>query len=182
MLSATTVARQPSHWLLQRRWLCEGVMVVGLTRPGLSCQTSCFHSNHQAFLAGSHQHRAAAGLVGFGILLPLAFASCYLLRSNRFAGPNNLMQETIEIYFSPKVGRTPSRCRFSADWPAVLSLSSTSPQHIGISCQRRLPKLCTTFLLCCMLTCKHQGLFVALFAPIPVHICRLDCTACLLCP
>ena len=33
-----------------------------------------------------------AGLVGIGILLPLAFASCYLLRSNRFAGPNNLMQ------------------------------------------------------------------------------------------
>lgn len=39
------------------------------------------------------------GLVGLGILLPLGVAAWYLLRSNKFTGPNNVMHETMEIYF-----------------------------------------------------------------------------------
>ena len=44
------------------------------------------------------------GLVGLGILLPLAVASWYLLRSNKFTGPNNVMHETMEIYFRSPLG------------------------------------------------------------------------------
>jgi len=44
------------------------------------------------------------GLVGLGILLPLGVASWYLLRSNKFTGPNNVMHETMEIYFRSQLG------------------------------------------------------------------------------
>ena len=44
------------------------------------------------------------GLVGLGILLPLGIASWYLLRSNKFTGPNNVMHETMEIYFRSNLG------------------------------------------------------------------------------
>lgn len=44
------------------------------------------------------------GLVGLGILLPLGIASWYLLRSNKFTGPNNVMHETMEIYFRSQLG------------------------------------------------------------------------------
>ncbi len=37
-------------------------------------------------------------LVFGGILLPLGAAACYIFRSNKFMGPNNVMQETIEIF------------------------------------------------------------------------------------
>lgn len=45
-----------------------------------------------------------AGLVMFGILLPLGVASWYLLRSNKFTGPNNVMHETMNIYFRSQLG------------------------------------------------------------------------------
>lgn len=41
-------------------------------------------------------------LVGVGILLPLVLASWYMLSSNRFSGPNNVMQETLAFYFHSK--------------------------------------------------------------------------------
>mmetsp|Transcript_2646 Transcript_2646/g.4510 ORF Transcript_2646/g.4510 Transcript_2646/m.4510 type:complete len:749 (+) Transcript_2646:96-2342(+) len=41
-------------------------------------------------------------LVGVGILLPLVAASWYMLSSNRFSGPNNVMQETLAFYFHSK--------------------------------------------------------------------------------
>lgn len=42
------------------------------------------------------------GLVGLGILLPLGVAAWYLLRSNKLVGPNNVMAETMDIYFKSK--------------------------------------------------------------------------------
>lgn len=45
-----------------------------------------------------------AGLVLFGILLPLGVASWYLLRSNKFTGPNHVMHETMNIYFRSQLG------------------------------------------------------------------------------
>ena len=45
-----------------------------------------------------------AGLVMFGILLPLGVASWYLLRSSNFTGPNHVMAETMNIYFRPNLG------------------------------------------------------------------------------
>lgn len=45
-----------------------------------------------------------AGLVLFGILLPLGVASWYLLRSNQFTGPNNVLHETMNIYFRSQLG------------------------------------------------------------------------------
>eukprot|EP00197_Chlamydomonas_leiostraca_P010453 CAMPEP_0202862194 /NCGR_PEP_ID=MMETSP1391-20130828/3321_1 /ASSEMBLY_ACC=CAM_ASM_000867 /TAXON_ID=1034604 /ORGANISM="Chlamydomonas leiostraca, Strain SAG 11-49" /LENGTH=714 /DNA_ID=CAMNT_0049541695 /DNA_START=168 /DNA_END=2313 /DNA_ORIENTATION=+ len=42
------------------------------------------------------------GLVGCGILLPLVVASWYMLSSNRFAGPNNIMAETLAFYYHSK--------------------------------------------------------------------------------
>ncbi|GFH31320.1 molecular chaperone, partial [Haematococcus lacustris] len=41
-------------------------------------------------------------LVFCGILLPLIVASWYMLSSNRFTGPNNIMQETIAFYLHSK--------------------------------------------------------------------------------
>lgn len=31
-------------------------------------------------------------------MLPLAIAACYLLSSNKYVGPNNIMEETIEYF------------------------------------------------------------------------------------
>eukprot|EP00873_Tetraselmis_striata_P025823 jgi/Tetstr1/446087/TSEL_033688.t1 len=45
------------------------------------------------------------GLVGFGILLPLVVAACYLTRSNKYAGPNQVQHETLGLWFThPKFG------------------------------------------------------------------------------
>ena len=38
------------------------------------------------------------GLVLFGILLPLGLAARYLLVSHKFAGPNQVMAETMDIF------------------------------------------------------------------------------------
>ena len=37
-------------------------------------------------------------LIGICILLPLIAAACYLLRSNKYMGPNNVATETLEIF------------------------------------------------------------------------------------
>lgn len=42
------------------------------------------------------------GLVGCGILLPLSLVSWYMLRSNKFAGPNRIMHETLAFYYHSK--------------------------------------------------------------------------------
>ncbi|GIL50242.1 hypothetical protein Vafri_6471 [Volvox africanus] len=42
------------------------------------------------------------GLVGFGILLPLGVVSWYMLNSNRYSGPNGVMQETLSFYYMSK--------------------------------------------------------------------------------
>ncbi|KAK9789757.1 hypothetical protein WJX73_001047 [Symbiochloris irregularis] len=42
------------------------------------------------------------GLVLFGILLPLGVAARYLLVSNKYAGPNQVMAETMEIFLRSK--------------------------------------------------------------------------------
>lgn len=42
------------------------------------------------------------GLVGFGILLPLGGVSWYMLNSNRYSGPNGVMQETLSFYYASK--------------------------------------------------------------------------------
>eukprot|EP00884_Botryococcus_braunii_P003385 jgi/Botrbrau1/13047/Bobra.0187s0009.1 len=41
-------------------------------------------------------------LVSLGILAPLCIAACYIFRSNKFLGPNNVMQETLEIFYRSK--------------------------------------------------------------------------------
>jgi len=41
-------------------------------------------------------------LVGVGILLPLAAVSWYMLSSNKFTGPNRIMQETLAFYYHSK--------------------------------------------------------------------------------
>ena len=42
------------------------------------------------------------GLIGCGILLPLIAVSWYMLNSNRFSGPNGVMQETLAFYYHSK--------------------------------------------------------------------------------
>jgi translocation protein SEC63 len=42
------------------------------------------------------------GLVGCGILLPLIGVSVYMMNTNKFAGPNHIMQETLAFYFNSK--------------------------------------------------------------------------------
>jgi translocation protein SEC63 len=37
-------------------------------------------------------------LVFMGILLPLGVAACFLMSSNQYAGPNNVMRETLDIF------------------------------------------------------------------------------------
>jgi translocation protein SEC63 len=45
------------------------------------------------------------GLVGFGILLPLIVAACYLTKSNKYAGPNQVQHETLGLWMThPKFG------------------------------------------------------------------------------
>ena len=39
-----------------------------------------------------------ASLVGCGILLPLIAAAYFLMSSNKYMGPNNIMGETINIF------------------------------------------------------------------------------------
>uniref|UniRef100_A0A061RGL9 Translocation protein SEC63 n=1 Tax=Tetraselmis sp. GSL018 TaxID=582737 RepID=A0A061RGL9_9CHLO len=39
-------------------------------------------------------------LVGIGILLPLAVAACYLTRSNKYAGPNQVQHETLGLWLT----------------------------------------------------------------------------------
>ncbi|KAG2441769.1 hypothetical protein HXX76_003382 [Chlamydomonas incerta] len=41
-------------------------------------------------------------LVGVGILLPLGVVSWHMLNSNRYSGPNGVMQETLSFYFHSK--------------------------------------------------------------------------------
>ncbi|EIE19320.1 hypothetical protein COCSUDRAFT_48909 [Coccomyxa subellipsoidea C-169] len=41
-------------------------------------------------------------LIGICILLPLIVAACYLLRSNKYMGPNNVATETLEIFLRSK--------------------------------------------------------------------------------
>mmetsp|Transcript_15025 Transcript_15025/g.42165 ORF Transcript_15025/g.42165 Transcript_15025/m.42165 type:complete len:747 (+) Transcript_15025:116-2356(+) len=40
------------------------------------------------------------GLVGVGILLPLAVAACYLSSSNKYAGPNQVQHETLALWLT----------------------------------------------------------------------------------
>ncbi|GAX76583.1 hypothetical protein CEUSTIGMA_g4029.t1 [Chlamydomonas eustigma] len=42
------------------------------------------------------------GLVGCGILLPLIGVSVYMMNTNKFTGPNQIMQETLAFYFNSK--------------------------------------------------------------------------------
>lgn len=42
------------------------------------------------------------GLVFCGILLPLGIASWHMLNSNKYTGPNGVMQETLALYFTSK--------------------------------------------------------------------------------
>lgn len=37
-------------------------------------------------------------LIGICVLLPLIVAACFLLRSNKYMGPNNVATETLEIF------------------------------------------------------------------------------------
>ncbi|BDA43749.1 Translocation protein SEC63 homolog [Coccomyxa sp. Obi] len=41
-------------------------------------------------------------LIGICVLLPLIVAACYLLRSNKYMGPNNVATETLEIFLRSK--------------------------------------------------------------------------------
>ena len=41
-------------------------------------------------------------LVGCGIILPLGIVSWMMLSSNKFAGPNRIMQETLAFYYHSK--------------------------------------------------------------------------------
>ncbi len=50
-------------------------------------------------------------LVGFGILLPLVAVSWHMLSSNRFTGPNGVMQETLAFYFHSKYSVKESQVR-----------------------------------------------------------------------
>jgi hypothetical protein len=50
-------------------------------------------------------------LVGCGILLPLVIVSWYMLSSNKFAGPNRIMQETLAFYFHSKYSIKESQVR-----------------------------------------------------------------------
>ena len=51
-------------------------------------------------------------LVGLCILLPLVGAACFLLSTNKYLGPNGVMQETLEI-FCRWAGLPP--CRLARD-------------------------------------------------------------------
>jgi hypothetical protein len=51
------------------------------------------------------------GLVGCGVLLPLIVVSWYMLSSNKFAGPNRIMQETLAIYYHSKFSVKESQVR-----------------------------------------------------------------------
>jgi hypothetical protein len=43
-------------------------------------------------------------LVGGGILLPMALMSWYMLSSSKFTGPNQIMNDTLSIFWHPKYG------------------------------------------------------------------------------
>lgn len=43
-------------------------------------------------------------LVGGGILAPMAFMSWYMLSSSKFTGPNQIMNDTLAIFWHPKYG------------------------------------------------------------------------------
>jgi translocation protein SEC63 len=43
-------------------------------------------------------------LVGGGILLPMALMSWYMLSSSKFTGPNQIMNDTLGIFWHPKYG------------------------------------------------------------------------------
>ena len=55
------------------------------------------------------------GLVLFGILLPLGVAARYLLVSHKFAGPNQVMAETMEIFLRC-AALTASACMHALQW------------------------------------------------------------------
>ena len=50
-------------------------------------------------------------LVGIGILLPLVVASWHMLSSNKFTGPNGIMQETLAFYLHSKYNVKESQVR-----------------------------------------------------------------------
>jgi translocation protein SEC63 len=43
-------------------------------------------------------------LVGGGIILPMALMSWYMLSSSKFTGPNQIMNDTLAIFWHPKYG------------------------------------------------------------------------------
>lgn len=49
-------------------------------------------------------------LVSLGILAPLSIAACYIFRSNKYLGPNNVMQDTLEIFFRCMTPRFLNAC------------------------------------------------------------------------
>jgi translocation protein SEC63 len=51
-------------------------------------------------------------LVGFGILLPLIIAACYLTSNSKYAGPNQVQHETLGFWFHhPKFSIKESQVR-----------------------------------------------------------------------
>lgn len=51
------------------------------------------------------------GLVGCGILLPLGIMSWYMLSSSKFTGPNQIMNDTFQIFIYSKYSIKESQVR-----------------------------------------------------------------------
>ncbi|GFR50266.1 hypothetical protein Agub_g12453, partial [Astrephomene gubernaculifera] len=83
------------------------------------------------------------GLVFCGILAPLGVASWYMLRSNRYTGPNGVMQDTMSLYYASKYNvkesqslvRIPETLVFCMEF---LTLPTPGEQGAGLEELRRV--------------------------------------------
>ena len=66
-------------------------------------------------MSGAQDKKSAplklALLVGCGIMLPLGVAAWFLFRTQKYHGPNNVAQETLDIF---------CRCAWSMQWSMVM--------------------------------------------------------------
>jgi translocation protein SEC63 len=68
-----------------------------------------------------------------GIVTPLGIAAWYLMGTQKFVGPNQLMEETIQLFLDPRYGVKPSQvCSWpSQAAPAVPACDPSPAMHNG---------------------------------------------------
>ncbi len=136
----------------QRRW-CEGGRAWLPGRLDEPCGPGGGRGARSASRPARAQDRKSAPvklalLVGCGILLPLGVAAWFLFRTQKYHGPNNVAQETLDIFCrrAPAAARVPTpagalRRPMEPDCQrtprAVRLVTCAAPGRPGVRCRAR---------------------------------------------